>query len=382
MKLKVVLIDIGSKIWRNRWLFFIFIAFWLTGVFYFRIFEDISNIDQLLLMSVGLVTPTSTGLYGSIYLFLWPVFIETIIFGFLVNALLERYNPVLTAQKLAKNRAKHTIIIGYQHLGIRMVTYLRNKHRPYVLIDNNQNNVNALIEAGEPVIIGDASDSAILQLANIKKAKEIFILVNNVRASILICEKTREINKKCKIYVRIYEQDFSDYLSSPPINAKVFSTSGWALEAIKKWTLESEEGVIVVGRDHLAEKVINHISTTESRKIWAMDPKLDEDLIHYLRNLEVLRNTIERIESFTNYIDMEKISQIFFCWKEDFEASTAVYLAQRLHVTFPHLKIYVRVFDDELANILSKIGVTTFSTTQFAFSRLQQEVEKTSSICE
>jgi voltage-gated potassium channel Kch len=352
----------------------------LSGILYFRITQNVYRIRDLVLITLGVQEPISTGLYGSFYLFLWPVFIETFIFGFLVNALLERFNPVLTARRLAKGRRNHTIVIGYQHLGIRMISYLKSKHRPFVLIDFKEEVVNALIESGEPVIIGDATETSILKLANVKKAKEVFILVNNVRSSIITSEKVRELNKTCKIYVRLYEQDFSDYLKSPPLNANVFATSNWALDAIRRWSDEMEGGAIVVGKDHLAEQVIKYISTKSTRKLWAMDPNLDEDLTHYMRNLEVLKNSVDRLESFSNYLDLNQISQIFFCWKEDNETSTAVYLAQRLKTNFPHLQIYVRVFDEELAAILNRIGVTTFSTSEFALNRLQQEVDNNSGL--
>jgi hypothetical protein len=336
-------------------------------------------IRALVLISFELEDVPNIGLYGKFYLFVWPIFIETVIFGFLVSALLERYNPAQTSRRLAKNRRNHTVVIGYQHLGIRIVDYLRDKHRPYVLIHDVQTEVDDLLDEGEPVIIGTCDDDQILKIANIKKAKELFILVNDIRQSIIYSEKAREINPQCKIYIRLYEHDISDYLKSEPIHAKVFSTSKWALESIQQWSEGKKGGAIVIGRDHLAEEAILHLEK-QDRKLWIMDPDIDEDLIHKLDHVSVLKNSVDRMESFTNYIDLSEISQIFFCWKDNKEASTAVYLSQRIKKNFPGIELYVRVFDEELSNILNKIGVITFSTTQFGLKRLQTIVDDKSGL--
>jgi hypothetical protein len=89
----------------------------------------------------------------------------------------------------------------------------------------------------------------------------------------------------------------------------------------------------------------------------------------------------ENIElSFSEQVPMEEVTHAFVCWKDIRESSEAVFLAMFLHSKYPHIKTYVRVFDESLVSVLNHFGATSFSTSSYAFEMLQNEVPITSGI--
>ena len=47
---------------------------------------------------------------------------------------------------------------------------------------------------------------------------------------------------------------------------------------------------------------------------------------------------------------------------------------------YPHITVYVRMFDEELARITKILEAVPFSTSAYAFRMLQKEVDKNSGI--
>ena len=79
-----------------------------------------------------------------------------------------------------------------------------------------------------------------------------------------------------------------------------------------------------------------------------------------------------------NYLD--EITQAFICWKRDAEFDESLYLASKLHSRYPHIEVFVRIFDEELIDLVEKYNAKTFSTSSNAFKMLQKEVKPDSAI--
>ncbi len=60
--------------------------------------------------------------------------------------------------------------------------------------------------------------------------------------------------------------------------------------------------------------------------------------------------------------------------------SDAIILTVAVKKKYPHIELFVRMFDEELAEIAKTIDATTFSTSAFAFDLLQNKVKTTSGI--
>ena len=78
--------------------------------------------------------------------------------------------------------------------------------------------------------------------------------------------------------------------------------------------------------------------------------------------------------------DVLKKIRNFICWKKESEFDEAIYLTSKLHLRHPHIEVFVRIFDEELKDIIKKFTAKTFSTSKKAFKELQMVVSKDSSI--
>jgi CPA2 family monovalent cation:H+ antiporter-2 len=125
----------------------------------------------------------------------------------------------------------HVIIVGYTHLGIRIVEHLRRVKQPYVLIDKDAAAVDDLIRDGEPIIVDDAKQESSLTDAGIDRAKLLIITSNNIETALLVTKHARDRNKKTLIIVRCYLDEFTEILEGLGAN-EVISSSKSAFSGI------------------------------------------------------------------------------------------------------------------------------------------------------
>ena len=89
---------------------------------------------------------------------------------------------------------------------------------------------------------------------------------------------------------------------------------------------------------------------------------------------------VQFVENLEERCDMSKISQMYICWNTEELFSDAIILTVAVKKKYPKIKLFVRMFDEELAEIAKTIDATTFSTSAFAFELLQNKVKSNSGI--
>jgi Trk K+ transport system NAD-binding subunit len=376
------LIDLKLKIKQNRWLFYLFVGFWIIGFIYYWIYESDQGFIDVILTSVLIREPVGMTDFNGFYRLLWPIMIEVIIFGFFVHALLEKYNPVETCRILARAQTNHTVVIGFYHLGERIVDYLIENKKAFALIEKDGTVVEDLIKMGQPVVIGDPIEETNLAFTNVKAAKEVFILSNDTKETLVTAEKIRDVNKSCKLYIRLFNDQFRSFLKDPPINAQTFSTSEWAMESVRDWVKNQTGKTLVLGRDNLTQRIVEFIALTQKREVILIDPKIDEDLYRNEPNIKIIKDNCERFRYLRDHVNFEEISQAYVCWAEESEFNTSIYLATQFYKYVPKIKLYIRIFDDELSNVMNKLNAITFSTSEFAFQKLKKIVDSNSSLAD
>jgi hypothetical protein len=89
--------------------------------------------------------PLSAALLGAVYLRvhpgpLWDLYSfwgQCVLFGIVISIFflqaIQHYNPQEGCRMLASEMKDHVIVVGYGHLGARIVDRLRQTSRPYVL---------------------------------------------------------------------------------------------------------------------------------------------------------------------------------------------------------------------------------------------------------
>ncbi|MFX1376283.1 MAG: NAD-binding protein [Promethearchaeota archaeon] len=380
MSLMNFFIEIHLKLKQYRLQFLFFFLFWFGGFLFFLITEPDDTLGQIFLYSLTIRSPASPGDIANFYAIIWPILLEVIFFGFIMGELLQKYNPLITSRILARHQRNHLVVIGYSHLAERIVEYcIKNKER-FSLIEDNYELVEDLITAGRPVVVGDPTETSNLEFANVKSANEVFITIDDVRIALICTEKVRKMNEDCFIYVRAFEDHVQEYLRAPPLNAYSFSTSKWAMDGIQEWSKGKTGNALVIGRDSLTHRIAYTLSLQPEREVYLFDD--EHDGIEFVVNdrLHIINELAYFLSDLRSHINLDEITQAFICWKRETEFDEALYLASKLHSRYPHIEVFVRIFDEELIDLVEKYNAKTFSTSSNAFKKLQKEVSPNSVI--
>lgn len=380
MSLMNSLIAAHLKIKQYKIQFLLLFLFWLMGFTFFALTEPFQNLWDLFLISLTVRNPQNGGDFANFFGLIWPIFLEVIVFGFLVGELLEKYNPVVTSRILAKHKHNHTVVIGYDHLAKRIIEHCIENKKKFSAMEDNEELVEDLINNGYPVIIGDPTDDANLKTANLENVKEVFICVDDVRISLICTEKIRKINKECPIYVRVFEDHVQEYLKQDELNAYPFSTSKWAMELIHEWCNGKEGKAIVIGRDRLTHRIAHHISADHDRDTYLFDD--EHDGIEFIQSdkLHIINEIARYLSDIRPHVNLDEVTQVFICWKLESEFDEALYLTSKFNLRYPRIEIYVRIADEELIDLVERYNAKTFSTSQNALEMLQQIVAPDSAI--
>ncbi|MBY9008125.1 MAG: NAD-binding protein [Candidatus Lokiarchaeota archaeon] len=380
MNLVKSLINIQLKIREYKAAFIFLFFFWFMGFLTFFFTETNEDLLTIFFISLGIRSSTSGGDFAGFYSLMWPILLEVIVFGFIIGELLEKYNPIITSKILSKHKNNHTIIIGYQHLSLRIIEHCIKTKHPFVIIEDDGELVEDLINSGHPVVVGDATESSNLEYANVKHAKEVFLCINDVRIAIICTEKIRELNKSCPIYVRVFEDHIQEYLKNPPLNAHPFSISKWAMKEVINWTENKKGKAIVIGRDYLTQSIAHHISLQPERDVYFFNDEHDGIVYKENPQLHIINECACFLSDLREHVKLEEITQVFICWKRDSEFDDSLYLTSKLYLRYPDIEVYLRIFDDELISLIKRYNAKTFSSSSSAFKLLQKEVRLNSAI--
>jgi hypothetical protein len=215
-------------LWQSRWGFALIGLWFALGTVVFHLWEHLPLGESFLNAIYFRSRPDS---FWVLYSF-WG---QCVLFGIIISIFLleafERYNPQEGCRMLAKEMQNHVIIVGYTHLGMRIVEHLRRWKQPYVLIDKDAAAVDDLIRDGEPIIVDDARQESSLSDAGIEHAKLLIVTSNNIETALLVTKRARDRNKKTHIIVRCYLDEFTEILESLGAN-EVISSSKSAFSGI------------------------------------------------------------------------------------------------------------------------------------------------------
>jgi len=380
MSILNLFIEIELKLKQYKLQFVFLFLFWFGGFISFIIIEPNHSLWEYILYSLTVRRIVSAVDFTNFYALLWPILLEVIVFGFIMGELMEKYNPVITSRILAKHKRNHTVIIGFNHISERIIEYCVDNKESFCIIEDNLELVEDLISMGYPVVVGDPTETTNLAFANLKRAKEVFIGIDDARIAIICTEKIRKANKECPIYVRAFEDHIREYLKQPPLNATPFSTSKWAMDVIREWIKGKKGNALVIGRDSLTHRIAYNISLQPEREIFLFDDEHDGLDFQVNERLHIINEFACFLSDLQAHLNLEEITQAFICWKRETEFDELLYLTSKLNLRYPHIEIYVRIFDEELIDLVENYKAKTFSTSSYAFKMLQKQVLPDSSI--
>ncbi len=366
------------KLKRHSLQFVFLFLIWLIGFIVFAQTEVHDDYWDLFLISVGVRLPQNSGDFAGLFALIWPILLEVVFFGFVMGELFEKFNPVVMSRIKAGHKRNHAIIIGYNNLGERIVDYCIKNHKPFLVIEDDDEAVEDLVSAGYPAIIGDATEDSNLLYANVENAREVFLCVDKVNINIICVDKIRRYNNKVPIYVRAFESHVRGYMRQDYKGVIPFSTSKWTMDYIKQWTKNKKGNAVVVGRDYLTHRIAHHISLQPGRHVYLFDDVHDGTVFEENEEFHLVEQCACFLSDLRENVNLDEIEQIFICYNEDKDFDESLYLASKIYLRHPQIELFVRIFDKELGYLVKKYNATTFSSSELAFNRLQEQVAKNS----
>jgi len=215
-----------AALYRTRWILGAIALWTLAAVLAFRWGSGLSWADAWLSALYFEVQP---GVFCQGYAF-WG---QSVVFGVLVALLLRETleNYAERCRLMAQVMEDHTIIVGYTHLGRRLVEHCIAKGLPYVLIERNRALVDDLLRAGEPIIVDDARTPDALPQANLARARRVVIASDNIETALIVTKRAKEGNPACQVIARCAVDDLAGILEKLGAD-QVFSASRAAFAEI------------------------------------------------------------------------------------------------------------------------------------------------------
>ncbi len=213
-KIKIVLKD-------NKILLFI-LSFWFGGGFF--VYFCIYQFGFWAALKASLFLTNIEGVFVNAYEMWSQGIVFGVIFTFLVQNMIEKYIPERSCRMIAKEMENHVVVIGYSHLGERLVKHYQEEKIPYCLIEKDKEKVDELLRQGAPVVVDNAKDFDALRDAGVAKAKSVIIASNNLETALIVTKRVRQMNKEVKIITRCFMEEFDEILETLGANEVISSS--------------------------------------------------------------------------------------------------------------------------------------------------------------
>lgn len=118
----------------------------------------------------------------------------------------------------------HYIVCGGGRVGKRIILSLKKQNIPFVLVERDEPKVSAFLEAGEHVIIGDATLEDTLRRAGVNRAKGLASCLPDDAANVYVVLTARGLNEDMHIVARAVEEQAEPKLIRAGANRVVAPT--------------------------------------------------------------------------------------------------------------------------------------------------------------
>ena len=151
----------------------------------------------------------------------------------------RRHNERAWCTVMARQMRNHIILVGVGKLGYRSFTLLRRLGEEVVVIESDSTNqfLEDVRRDGSPLLIGDARREALLDDANVTRAKSIVIATDDDIANLEIALDARKLNPDIHVILRLFDQNMADKIREGfgirvAMSTSAISAPGFALRAV------------------------------------------------------------------------------------------------------------------------------------------------------
>lgn len=153
---------------------------------------------------------------------------------------------------LASAMHDHVILVGLGRLGYRTFLTLRRLGEPVVVIERDPTNqfLEDVRRDGSPLLIGDARREALLEDANIGRARSIILATDDDLANLETAMDARKLNGEVRVVLRLFDQNLADKvrdgfaidlaMSQSALSAPTFASCAVAPSTINSVIVEGE----------------------------------------------------------------------------------------------------------------------------------------------
>jgi CPA2 family monovalent cation:H+ antiporter-2 len=113
---------------------------------------------------------------------------------------------------MASRQTGHAIVAGYGFVGRCLAEDLKALGRPFLVIDDRQNSMERLREAGVETIVGNAADAGVLKAANVAQAGWLMVALPNVFEAGQVLAKARRSNPAIRTCARAETEAEAEHL--------------------------------------------------------------------------------------------------------------------------------------------------------------------------
>jgi voltage-gated potassium channel len=128
---------------------------------------------------------------------------------------------------LASTFTDHVIVAGLGRIGMRVAQRLQEDEHIVGIEKSRPDGLGQLSE-NAAILLGDATDSELLEQANVRNARAILALTDNDLANLEIALNARELNPKIRVVLRMYNERLGQQLVERFGFDAVYSTSALA----------------------------------------------------------------------------------------------------------------------------------------------------------
>jgi voltage-gated potassium channel len=226
-----------------------------------------------------------------------PFFGVTLILTIAANALLflftKSYRKTDWLLTMAKITNGHTVVVGYAHLGQKVVRELLKLEQEVVVIekDGEKEEILRLIDNGTvPVVIGNARYPEILMKANISQARAMILTSKHEGHNLEVAIKAKKINKNLKIVMRLFELDIGKLTETIGIST-AFSTSTLSAPVFAMASIMPEIKDAIVIRDNIfyfVELIVHEKSSFSEHVLEELENECDVNVITLKHNDDLM----------------------------------------------------------------------------------------------
>ncbi|MCK4713977.1 MAG: NAD-binding protein, partial [Candidatus Aenigmarchaeota archaeon] len=128
----------------------------------------------------------------------------------------ERVGAPHHVKKLEKHPKKelknHIVVFGCDVMGGKVVDYLEQKKKPFIVAEHNPEVIRELSQKGVYTIYGDADNEDLLKESGLYKARLGIVTIPDVEIAGFVIGKARRFNPRIKIFARAHSKDEAEAL--------------------------------------------------------------------------------------------------------------------------------------------------------------------------